>query len=73
MNQMVPSGGDMMYVRRASPTRITYTPSCMFCTNLSGGKNFIFGTIGPPIRLSMKEGISNSGIASFGISEPMPA
>ena len=45
----------------------------MFWTNLSGGRNFIFGTMGPPIRLSMKEGISNSGIASFGISEPIPA
>ena len=57
MYQMVPAPGETMSVRKAKAMRIPYTASWRFWTILSGGRNFIFGTKGPPRRLSTKEGI----------------
>ncbi len=41
---------------------------CSELTTLSGGRNLVFVTIGPPKNDSITDGTCTSGIASFGIS-----
>ncbi len=69
VNQAVPDTGVTMKVRKQSTNSTPAEPICSEETILSGGRNFIVLTIGPPKNDSMTLGTWTSGIASAGISE----
>jgi hypothetical protein len=48
--------------------RIIAADICRVWTTLSGGRNLVLVTIGPPKNDSITEGTCTSGIASLGIS-----
>ncbi len=57
-----------MKVRNPSITKLTVANCCRLETILSGGRNLVELTIGPPKKDSMTVGTCTSGIASLGIS-----